>query len=359
MAGALRIEEDSLVATPAGVRSSLFLDRGPGAAGRKTTVLVGEKRLEVRAGRAWIDARGGDGSRSSPARARSASAPRGGPVGQPDRGRRGDLLLGRAGDLESRHAGRAPGIRPVVAVERRRSARDGAGAVGRLDLAWPSRDRCVRWKRQALVSSPRVVPATWARRAPADRASARRARAHRARHGGDRGRADLLQPAPEMLEGQYSVRLPERAILQEFAVGQGRLDAAGWIGGGERSRRDKSAYDSFSAQLEWAGAGRYRGIVRDIRPGKTKVVRLRYAEWLSHYQVKGSGGEPSHLCSTRWGRAAALTGNAPNLGEFSLEVDVSRADIGGCQRASAPRTRAAASSCGAATFVRRPTSSSI
>ncbi|PSM30483.1 arabinofuranosyltransferase, partial [Haliangium sp. UPWRP_2] len=29
------------------------------------------------------------------------------------------------------------------------------------------------------------------------------------------------------------------------------------------------------------------------------------------------------------GRAAALTGNAPNLGEFSLEVDVSRADVGG------------------------------
>ena len=61
VAGALRIEEDSLVATPAGVRSSLFLGRGAWVLlDEKTTVLVGEKRLEVRAGRAWIDARGGD-----------------------------------------------------------------------------------------------------------------------------------------------------------------------------------------------------------------------------------------------------------------------------------------------------------
>jgi ferric-dicitrate binding protein FerR (iron transport regulator) len=59
--GALRIEEDSVVQTPALVRSSLFLDRGAWVLmDEKTAVQVGEKRIEVRSGRVWIDARGGE-----------------------------------------------------------------------------------------------------------------------------------------------------------------------------------------------------------------------------------------------------------------------------------------------------------
>ena len=48
------------------------------------------------------------------------------------------------------------------------------------------------------------------------------------------------------------------------------------------ARQGVSSFDATVAQLEWAGLGRYRGIVSNLTPGKTRMVRLRYVEWLPH-----------------------------------------------------------------------------
>ncbi len=329
---ALRIEEDSLVQTPAGVRSSLFLDRGAWVLlDEKTTVQVGEKRLEVRTGRAWIDARGGDeieivagdGKVMLNAKGAGLSVSQSGSDAQiycaagqvtwkvgagGGRLESGLSLLFKAG--EARETAQAlwddwtyglaePGpLRPLEAagVGQLAARRPGDLGTARTPLIVRQHDVRVRIERDLAVTEIEQT---------------------------------FFNPRSELLEGQYSVRLPERAILQEFAVGQ--EDSTPQVGQVVASVRagTTSAYDSFTAQLEWAGAGRYRGIVRDIRPGKTKVVRLRYAEWLPHYQVRGAVGSRRTYVYPMGQSAAALAGNAPNLGEFSLEVDVSRAEIGG------------------------------
>ena len=137
----------------------------------------------------------------------------------------------------------------------------------------------------------------------------------------------FFNPRSEVLEGLYAVRLPESAILQEFAVGdEDSVRTSGHIVASARPGVT-SAFDQFGAQLEWAGAGRYRGIVSDIRPGKTKIVRLRYVEWLPHFAF-GGGTRRSYVYPMGQS-AAAQAGGAPNLGEFSLEVDLSGAQISG------------------------------
>ncbi len=330
--GALRIEEDSVVQTPAGVRSSLFLDRGAWVLmDEKTTVQVGEKRIDVRAGRVWIDARGGDEVEISAGSGKVVLNAKGAGLSVTQNG--SDAQIYCAAGQVTWHVG-AQGGRLESGLSlllKNGEARETAQALWddwTYGLAEPGPLRPLEAAGVGQLSARR----------PGDLGTARTpliVRQHDVRVRIERDLAiteieqTFFNPRSEHLEGQYNVRLPERAILQEFAVGQ--EDSTPQVGSVVASVRagTTSPYDSFTAQLEWAGAGRYRGIVRDIHPGKTKVVRLRYAEWLPHYQVKGSTGSRRTYVYPMGQSAAALTGNAPNLGEFSLEVDVNRAEISG------------------------------
>jgi hypothetical protein len=75
--------------------------------------------------------------------------------------------------------------------------------------------------------------------------------------------------------------------------------------------------------------GHYRGVISNLLPGKTRIVRLRYVEWLPH--LAHPGGARRTYVYPMGQSAAALAGGAPNLGEFSLEVAVNQAQAGGLE----------------------------
>lgn len=327
---AQRLEEGTEVRTPAGVRASLFLDSGAWVLlDQETAVTVNSKGLVVGKGRAWIDARGSDEvevyagakvqllaqnaglSVSLPAAEEAQIYCAAGQVtwkvgGQGGRMESGLSLIYKAGTpKETAQAlwddwtyGLAePGpLRPLepAGVGQLSARRPDALGTARTPLIVRQHDVRVRIERDLAVTEIEQT---------------------------------FFNPRSEILEGLYTVRLPESAILQEFAVGT--EDGTPQIAGLVASARPgvSSAYEQFSAQLEWAGPGRYRGVVADIRPGKTKVVRLRYVEWLAHYP---SASTPRRTYIYPMGQsAAAQAGGAPNLGEFSLEVDLGAAQIGG------------------------------
>ena len=319
---ARRVESDTQVRTPVGVRASLFLDAGAWVLlDQSTSVTVNPRGLKLEGGRIWVDARGGDEL--------EVTAP-------------GDLTLA------AQNAGLS------VAIDSKGSAQVycSAGQVtwkagsqgGRLEaglsLLW--KDGAPRATAQALWDDwtyglaepgplrplePAGVGQLSARRP--DAVGVARAplivRQHdvRVRIQGDMAVTEIEQvffnPRSEQLEGVYTVRLPEDAILQAFAVGT--EDTPPVVGSVVLSARPgTSGFSDLSAQLEWAGPGRYRGVVRDIAAGKTKTVRVRYVEWLPH--LEHAGGARRTYVYPMGQSAAAQAGGAPNLGEFSLEVDL-------------------------------------
>lgn len=339
---AQRLEDGTEVRTPASGRASLFLDSGAWVLlSEDARVVVTDKGIEVRSGRAWVDARGSDEVQ---------------------------VRAGAKVQLTAQNAGLSVSLSPTGSGDGSAQIYCAAGQVtwkvgaqgGRMEsgLSLIYQDGTAKETAQALWDDwtyglaepgplrplePAGVGQLSARR-PDALGTARTpliVRQHDVRVRIERDLAvteveqTFFNPRSEVLEGLYTVRLPEAAILQEFAVGT--EDAAPEVGQVLPSARAgvTSPLEQFGAQLEWAGPGRYRGIVSDIRPGKTKVVRLRYMEWLPHYPDARPGAGTSAAGTRRtyvypMGQsAAAQAGGAPNLGEFSLVVDVSGAQIFG------------------------------
>jgi hypothetical protein len=338
-----RLEDGAEVHTPAGVRASLFLDSGAWVLlDQDTSVTVGEKGMSLRHGRAWVDARGSDEVELSAGPKVKLIAQNAGlslsllgaeeaqvycsagqvtwKVGaQGGRMESGLSLIYKNG--EAKETAQAlwddwtygiaePGpLRPLEPAGVGQLAARQADALGtaRTPLIVRQHDVHVRIERDLAVTEIEQT---------------------------------FFNPRSEVLEGLYTVRLPESAILQEFAVGS--EDAAPQIGQVVPSARAgvNAPFAQVGAQLEWAGPGRYRGLISDIRPGKTEVVRLRYVEWLPHFPAqKGSRSPNRRTYIYPMGQsAAALAGGAPNLGEFSLEVDLSAAQAGGLSAGLGART---------------------
>lgn len=121
----------------------------------------------------------------------------------------------------------------------------------------------------------------------------------------------------DMLEAEYTIRLPEDSIVSGFAVDLGNgfneavINAWGTTSGYDLSWADE---DTLSSALSYDGPGRLRARLYPVSPGATVRVRLSYTEWLdrrgdmrTYVYPMGSGGEP------------------PLLGEFTLEVDLTSA----------------------------------
>ncbi len=331
---AQRLEENTAVRTAQNVRASLFLDSGAWVLlDENTELVVSEKGVNLTTGRLWMDARGSDEVQ---------------------------VLAGANVKLMAQNAG----LSVSLAQSNDAQIYCAAGQVtwkvdsqgGRLEsgLSLLYKNGAAKETAQALWDDwtyglaqpgplrplePAGVGQLTAR--PAGALGIARTplivRQHdvRVRIALDLAITEVEQtffnPRSETLEGLYAVRLPESAILQEFAVGN--EDAAPEIAQVVASARPgvSAAFEQFGAQLEWAGQGRYRGVISGIAPGKTKVVRLRYVEWLPRYPHSGAqaGGSRRTYIYPMGQSAAAQAGGAPNLGEFSLEVDVSAAQASG------------------------------
>ncbi|MCB9592666.1 MAG: hypothetical protein H6719_08030 [Sandaracinaceae bacterium] len=133
----------------------------------------------------------------------------------------------------------------------------------------------------------------------------------------------FFNPASEMVEGLYRIRVPEEAVLQRFAVDRDGHMVDGYV------REKAQAQAAYQAQvyrgsqldpalLEWVAPGRYRARIYPIRPGETRRIVVRYAEWLAPI---AEGGPRLYRYPMGGGR------DAPRVQELSVAVDVEEAEV--------------------------------
>ena len=122
----------------------------------------------------------------------------------------------------------------------------------------------------------------------------------------------------ELLEGEWAMRLPPGAVVQDFAVDTG----AGFVEGTVRTVGTTggtvpmwAARETTGSKLVWDGPERVRARVFPIAPGATVRLRVRYTEWLSR-----DADVRTYVYPMR------PDGEAPLLGEFVLSVDTRDAD---------------------------------
>lgn len=124
----------------------------------------------------------------------------------------------------------------------------------------------------------------------------------------------------DVLEAEYTIRLPEGAIVSGFAVDSGFGFQDGAVG---TMATENGYYLSWSdpsmptSRLSYDGPDRLRARVYPVQPGATIRVKLAYTQWLDRRGGMRTFVYPMHSGST-----------APLIGEFTLEVDASDADAG-------------------------------
>lgn len=328
---AQRVESGSVVKTPAGARASLFLDAGAWVlVDSGSAVQVSDKGLTVSSGRAWVDARAGEEVQLLAPQVALTAQRAGISISVDASG--GVKIYCAAGQATWQAGGKGgrleSGLSLLVAAAG--EAKETAQAL------WDDWTYGLAEPGPLRPLEPAGVGQLLARRP--DQIGVARSpliiRQHdvHVRIVGDMAITEVEQtffnPRSELLEGVYTVRLPEAAILQDFAVGDedNGLTSAAVVAG---ARQGVSSFDATVAQLEWAGLGHYRGVISNLVPGKTRMVRLRYVEWLPHIAYP-SGARRTYVYPMGQS-AAAQAGGAPNLGEFSLEVDVNKAQAGGLE----------------------------
>ena len=323
-----RLEAGSEVTTPTGVRASLYLDAGAWVLlDQDSKVQLLDKGLEVRSGRAWIDARVGADVPIVAAGVTLAAQKAGLAVTLTDGGAKIYCASGQAGWKFGDKSGRLEsGLTLLVAGGEAKQTAQALWDDFTLGLAEPGPLRALE---------PAGVGQLTAR--PASGLGTARTplivRAHEVSVtiDGDLATTTVEQtffnPRSEYLEGLYTVRLPEAAILEHFAVAEG--DNAPRRGTVLPMDRQASGVSNFAANLEWAGSGRYRGLIRNIAPGKVRRVVMRYREWLPHIPYADA---VRRTYVYPMGQSAQMqAGSLSNLGEFSLTVEVSRAQAAALQ----------------------------
>ncbi|HJL17175.1 MAG TPA: VIT domain-containing protein [Sandaracinaceae bacterium LLY-WYZ-13_1] len=129
---------------------------------------------------------------------------------------------------------------------------------------------------------------------------------------------EFFNPASETVEGTYRIRVPRAAVLQRFAVDRNGRLVDGYVREKAQARQDYEAqvYRGSTldpALLEWVAPGRYQARIYPIRPGETRRIVVRYAEWL----------EPVAEDGPRLYRYPMGAGrNAPRIQELSIAVDL-------------------------------------
>ena len=131
----------------------------------------------------------------------------------------------------------------------------------------------------------------------------------------------FFNPASETVEGLYRIRVPEGAVLQRFSVDRDDRLVDGYV---REKAQARAAYQAQvyrgstddPALLEWDAPGSYRARIYPIRPGETRRIVIRYAEWL-----RPPAGGTARLYRYPMGGGA----RSPHIQEFALSVDVAEA----------------------------------
>lgn len=135
---------------------------------------------------------------------------------------------------------------------------------------------------------------------------------------------EFFNPASEVVEGLYRVRVPEGAVLHRFAVDRdGRL-VDGYVKERQQARQqyEQQVYRGSTedpALLEWDAPGAYRARIYPIAAGQTRRIVIRYAEWLSR-----PAPDAPRLYRYPMGGGA----RAPHVQEMSFAADLTGAGAG-------------------------------
>lgn len=134
---------------------------------------------------------------------------------------------------------------------------------------------------------------------------------------------EYFNPASEVVEGLYRLRVPEGAVLQRFAVDRdGRL-VDGYV---REKQQAEAAYEAQvyrgstldPALLEWIAPGEYQARIYPIAPGATRKIAVRWASWLERpaadgpalYRLPLSGGD-----------------EGPRIQELAFQADLAQAEV--------------------------------
>ena len=128
---------------------------------------------------------------------------------------------------------------------------------------------------------------------------------------------EFFNPASDVMEGIYRLRIPPDAVLQRFAV-----DRDGNLVDGMVIER-KTAERTYEAQvyagsihdpaiLEWIAPGKFKARIYPIQPGAVRRIAYRYSQWL---EPAGADGR-KRIYTFPMGNETI----APTIGEFSLSA---------------------------------------
>ncbi len=135
----------------------------------------------------------------------------------------------------------------------------------------------------------------------------------------------FVNPSSDTVEGLFSFRTPERAVLRQFGVDrEGELVWGRVKESAEAVRQyESNVYEGSTedpALLQWAGTGTYNARLYPIHAGAKRRVVTRYAEWLSR---EGSEGQRRLYVYPM--AAEGAKASLPRIEEFSLTLDLTNA----------------------------------
>ncbi len=124
----------------------------------------------------------------------------------------------------------------------------------------------------------------------------------------------------DTLEGEWAIRLPRGAIVQNFAIDQGSGFVESTVNAmsvGDGYQLNWMGVEAPGAKLTYDGPDRLRARIHPVNPGAVVQVRLRYTEWLDRI-----GDRRTYVYPMR------VEGQPPLLSEFILTVDTARTTVG-------------------------------
>ena len=134
---------------------------------------------------------------------------------------------------------------------------------------------------------------------------------------------EFFNPASEIMEGIYRLRIPRDAVLQRFAVDRDGTLVDGVVVERKTARKtyEQQVYAGSPhdpALLEWIEPGKFKSRIYPIQPGEVRRIAYRYSQWLSPAGPQGK----KRVYSFPMGNQTI----APTIGEFSLSATLD--DVG-------------------------------
>lgn len=313
-----RIEEESVASTGQDGRGGIRLDGGAWVLlDRSSSLVAGLDSIELRSGRAWIDARDTEVVvRTSRGEIRGVDATFDVRVGDAVEAycASGELSW-VAGDEDGHVAqGESLALGDTASVSPAQLWNDWTGG-----LADPSARRDAVAGYVGVLAGRGLAELGRARRPLAIRAHEVDASIH-----GDFASTTVVQTffnaESSALEAEYRLRLPRGAVVDGFAVdlGGGFVEASVQPMTSRGYALDWDDPTVATSRLSYDGPDRLRARVHPVQPGATVRVRITYAQWLERVGERRTYQYPMHSEDAR----------PPRVGELRIRVDTGRAEVG-------------------------------